>query len=131
MAKRLMAVSLVVVMLFSVVVLVGCGGSRTAADWLNAHDQAMLDGLVDATRAAGMDLEMTTDGDVMIYTYTFMEQLDEEMSAVMVEMFEPINRATSDALLAEMSDFGVANPVVRYIYLNADGSLLGEMEFSL
>ena len=128
MTKRLMAVGLAVVMLFSAVALVGCG-TRTAADYLNAHSQADLDAIVAQVRAMGMDIEMTTDGDTMIYTYTFMEQLDaDDFDA---SMMEAMLRPTADMILAEMSDFGVANPEVRYIYLNADGAVLADMTFTL
>ena len=129
MAKKLVAVGLAVVMLFGVVALVGCGGSRTAADYLNAHSQADLDAMIAQTRAMGMELEITTDGDAMIYTYTFIQPVDAD-EVDMSEM-EGLLRMTADMVLAEMSDFGIDNPVIRYVYLNADGSLLAEMEFSL
>jgi len=124
--KKLVAMGIVVVMLFSMVALVGCG-SRTAADYLNAHSQADLNAIIAQVRDMGMELEMTTDGDVMIYTYTFIEQVE----AGNFVMEESMLRAAADMILAEMSNFGVSNPEVRYIYLNADGSVLVDLEFSL
>jgi len=103
-------------------------GSRTAADYLNAHSQAALDDIIAQVRTMGMELEMTTDGDVIIYTYTFIEQI--VGSDFMFD--DSMLRAVAETvILPEMSNFGVANPVVRYIYINADGTILADMEFSL
>ena len=121
-----MAVGLAVVMLFGVFVLVGCGG-RSAQDYLNAHSQADLDAVVAQVRAMGMELEMTTDGDVLIYTYTFIEQVGNDF--VMDESM--LRRTAETVILPEMSNFGINNPVVRYIYVDADGTVLADMEFSL
>jgi len=108
------------------VLLTGCRGPRTAEDYLNANDQAELDEAIALTRAMGMELEITTDGDILIYTYTFIQEVDADLF-----ILDPSElRATAEAdILPEMSDFGVENPAVRFVYLNSDGSLLDEFEF--
>jgi len=110
------------------VLLTGCGGSgpRTAEDYLNANDQEELDEAIAMTRAMGMELDISTDGDILIYTYTFIQEIDADLF-----ILDPTDlRETAETdILPEMSDFGVENPAVRFVYLNADGSLLDEFEF--
>jgi len=104
----------------------GVSSPRTAEDYLNANDQAELDEAIALTRAMGMELEISTDGDILIYTYTFIQEVDVDLFILDTTDL----RATAETdILPEMSDFGVDNPAVRFVYLNADGSLLDEFEF--
>jgi len=111
------------------VILEAGSGQRTAADYLAAHSQADLDAAAAAVRAMGMELEITTDGNVLVYTYTFLEQIDGNLFSISSEMEEMLRSTAEGVVLPEMRDFGVSNPGVRYVYLNADGSLLGGIEF--
>jgi len=101
---------------------------KTAADYLNSHNQSDLDYVIALTRAMGMELTITADGNVLIYTYTFIEQVDVFDDSLLDVMLRP---TAENIVLPDMSDFGVRNPAVRYVYLNADGTLLAEIEFSL
>jgi len=126
--KKVMVACLAIVMVFGVAALTACGGSRTAADYLAAHSQADLDAAAAQVRAMGMEMEITTDGDVLIYTYTFLEQIDEALFSIS-EMEAMLRSTAEGVVLPEMRSFGISDPGVRYVYLNADGSLLGELEF--
>ena len=112
------------------VMIVGCGGSNTAQQYLDEFDQDELNDLIEDVRAAGIDLELTAQGDTLIYTLTVMEEMDEMFLAIMSEaMLEVLGSLIEDELLPEMREFGIENPAVRYVFVDTDGTVLEEVTF--
>ena len=107
-------------------ILVGCGG-RTAADYLAANDPAQLNAFITQVRGWGMDLVITTEGGTLIYTYRYLEQVDPGAFARFLNETE--TRNTAEAILAEMRAFNVTDPAVRYVYMNADNTVLFDVTF--
>jgi len=112
------------------VMIVGCGGSTTAQQYLDEFDQDELNSLIEDIRAAGIDFEITAQGDTLIYTLTVIEEMDEMFLAIMSEaMLEMISSLIEDEVLSEMREFGIENPAVRYVFVDTDGTVLEEVTF--
>ena len=93
--------------------------------------KTQIDSMIDSLKGSGMDIEVTGEGNKLIYTYTFDEQIDAS---------DAIKEALEDALSSQESTFQnvaksieteakVSDPVVVVEYLNADGSELLVKEF--
>ncbi|MBC8528322.1 DUF4854 domain-containing protein [Christensenellaceae bacterium NSJ-44] len=128
--KRVATVVLALVMMLS---LAACSSKpATVQDYLAKPEvKTQIDSMIDSLKGSGMDIEVTGEGNKLIYTYTFDEQIDAS---------DAIKEALEDALSSQESTFQnvaksieteakVSDPVVVVEYLNADGSELLVKEF--
>jgi hypothetical protein len=117
------------VMVILVFALVAC--TRTAQDYIDAHDADALQAVKDTARASGMEATITAEGDTVIYTYRYLEPVaDVEATKAALEGQTSTLRSVANLALTEMRNFGVESPVIRYVYRNSDGSEIWQVEFS-
>jgi hypothetical protein len=124
--KKVLCFGMVIVM---ALVLVACGGDKTAQDYLDAHDADELRQLKEMTRNAGMELSITASGDTVIYTYRYLEEMDVEATRAYMDTMSGVLKAGADIAIAEMKEFGVSSPVIRYVYQNIDGAQIWSGDF--
>lgn len=93
--------------------------------YLEAEEmQAQLKALKDSLKDSGLDMDVTAEGDTVIYTYTYGTQLTvtDEMKDAMDEALDA-QKATFTTLISELKNkTNAANPKVEVRYLNKDGS---------
>lgn len=79
-------------------------------------------------------MEIKADGDKLIYEYTFSETIEEDGLDVAKETLESSieqSKSVFTGLVDSMSDvIDVENPAVVVRYLNTDGSVIYEIEFT-
>lgn len=132
--KKLLAMMLVVVMLFS---FAACGGSDkpfdTVSDYIASDEMqeaiaTLQEGLLDS----GMEIEIVGEDDKLVYVYTFVTQIDITDEAVDALATALDGQAsTFEEVAAEVeSVVDVDNAAVVVRYLNADGSTIYEQEFT-
>jgi hypothetical protein len=103
--------------------------SKSAKDYLDAHDAADLEQIIEMSRSMGMELSITTSGDMIIYTYRYLEEMDAEVAREYFNTMSDMLKEGSDVVIKEMNDFGVGSPAVRYVYQNLDGSEIWSGDF--
>lgn len=102
-------------------------------DYLNMPEvKAQLDAVIDSMSGMGMTMEVTGEGNRLIYTYQFETQLD-DVETVRAGLEEGImaQEATFKAIAKSLKEeINVENPVVVITYLNADGSEIYTVEIT-
>lgn len=102
-------------------------------DYLNMPEvKAQLDALIDSMSGMGMTMEVTGEGNKLIYAYQFETQLD-DVETIRAGLEEGImsQEATFKAIARSLKEeINVENPVVVITYLNADGSELYTAEIT-
>ena len=97
----------------------------------SAEAQAELDATKEAVKAMGMDIKLTAEGDKMVYTYTYLQQMqfDETTKATLKEALNA--QADTFKALANMikTVVNVDSPSIVVRYLNADGTEITAQEF--
>lgn len=130
--KRFSAILLCFIMALS---LFACGGkAKTVEDYLNDKEvQAQMDTLKETMKSAGIEMDVKGEGNKMIYSYKFSEQIDEEsMSAVKETLESGLEAQVSvfDGILKTLKDeMKISDPSISVRYLNADGSEILTREF--
>ena len=79
-----------------------------------------------------MQLELSGDGDTLVYTFTFTEDIDAEYVAkeMLKEMNDPEFASTFEDIAGSLSEaIEVTNPSVIVAYRNVDGSLICSQEY--
>lgn len=129
--KRFAALFLAVVLAFS---LVACGGQDGAAalkKYVESDEfQAAMKTQTSQYEQLGLKLEISVDGEQLVYTCTFAEQVDSELG----EQFEAAldqQAATFEGIASQLkTKLKIANPTVLVKYVNADGTELASKTFS-
>ena len=129
--KRFAALFLAVVLAFS---LVACGGQDGAAalkKYVESDEfKTAMQAQTSAYEELGLKLDISVEGEQLIYTCTFAEQVDSELG----EQFEAAldqQAATFEGIASQLkSELKIANPTVLVKYINADGSELASKTFS-
>lgn len=129
--KRVATILLALVVALS---LVACGGkAATVEDYLSKPEvKAQMDAMSESLGSSGMQIKISGEGNKLIYDYTFDAQQD---------VPDELKTALEDAMTAQASVFSsiattlkteakVSDPVVVVRYLNADGSLILEKEYT-
>lgn len=108
------------------------GQFASVEDYLaNEQVQEQLQPSIDSVKNMGMDLEITGEGNKLIYTYTFTTQLDEDGVAEQLKTGLDAQASTFEGVASNLKDIvNVDNPVVVVTYLNKDGTVLHSQEFS-
>jgi len=124
---------LLAALMIIVVALTACSSSNTAQDYVDAIPQADMD-MVNAIYA-GLGMTVTAeayDDNTVVFIYQYDEQQEEvEFLKEMWQGLEDASRAEAQAILTEMRDeFDIEDPVVRYVYRNADGTEIWSVDFS-
>lgn len=129
--KRFAALFLAVVLAFS---LVACGGQDGAAalkKYVESDEfQAAMKTQTSQYEQLGLKLDISVDGEQLVYTCTFAEQVDSELG----EQFEAAldqQAATFEGIASQLkTELKIANPTVLVKYVNADGTELASKTFS-
>lgn len=102
-------------------------------DYLNMPEvKSQMDALIDSMSGMGMTIEVTGEGNKLIYSYYFDTQLD-DVETVRAGLEEGIKaqEATFKTIAKSLKEeINVENPVVVIKYFNADGSELYTVEFT-
>ena len=102
-------------------------------DYLNMPEvKAQMDALIDSMSGMGMTIEVTGEGNKLIYSYYFDTQLgDVETIRAGLEEGIKAQEATFKTIAKSLKEeINVENPVVVIKYFNADGSELYTVEFT-
>lgn len=129
--KRFAALFLAVVLAFS---LVACGGQDGAAalkKYVESDEfQAQVQTLTSQYEQAGMKLDIGVEGEQLIYTCTFTEQVDSELGEQFAAALDQ-QAATFEGIASQLkTELKIANPTVLVQYINADGTELASKTFS-
>ena len=86
--------------------------------------QQFIPKILDGIGAEFSALSITSDHKaVMIYSYTFAQQVDKPTTVANIDkLWRGIEATCEDVVIPEMAQEGVLLPGVIYVYLNADGS---------
>ncbi len=97
----------------------------------SAEAQKEVESTKEAVKAMGMDIKLTAEGDKMVYTYTYLQQMqfDETTKATLKEALNA--QADTFKALANMikTVVNVDSPSIVVRYLNADGTEITAQEF--
>lgn len=102
-------------------------------DYLNMPEvKSQMDALIDSMSGMGMTIEVTGEGNKLIYSYYFDTQLgDVETIRAGLEEGIKAQEATFKTIAKSLKEeINVENPVVVIKYFNADGSELYTVEFT-
>ena len=129
--KRVATVLLALVVALS---LVACGGKAgPVEDYLSKPEvKAQMDAMSDSLGSSGMQIEISGEGNKLIYAYTFESQLDnlDEVKTALEDAMEAQASVFSSIATTLKTEAKVSEPVVVVRYLNADGSLILEKEYT-
>jgi len=104
-------------------------------------DGDALESYVEANRSAAereieryrdvySDFSIEAEGSqTLVYSYTYRNQVDTDQARSHLEQSRGTLRATAETIFAEMEDAGIQDPVVKWIYNNADGDEIETFEF--
>ncbi|MCL2037203.1 MAG: DUF4854 domain-containing protein [Oscillospiraceae bacterium] len=123
--KKVVALVLALVM---VITLTACDNTKTASDYLEAMPADMRESL----STPGMDIKISSEGDTIIFTYTYDLQIDSDSLAGMKDTFDSMEgslNSIANPVVKEMETFGVKNPQVRFVYCNKDGGVIWQKTF--
>ncbi len=132
--KRFAALFLAVVLAFS---LVACGGQDGAAalkKYVESNEfQTLIQTQASAYEEMGIKLDISVEGEQLIYACSFAEQLD-NTDNVLGEAFGAAldqQASTFEGIATQLkTELNIANPTVLVKYVNADGSILASKTFS-
>lgn len=102
-------------------------------EYLESDDvQAQVQQFIASVDGSGMKMDITAEGDSLVYTCTFETQIDvtEEIKDYFENAYET-QQDTMDDMLEQMGELiSVKNPSVIFRYLNADGTEISSHEYS-
>ena len=130
--KKLFAILLCFIMIFS---LFACGAKvKTVEDYLKDKDvQSQMDTLKETKKNSGIDMEVKAEGNKLIYSYKYSDQIDEENLSAVKENLESgleIQASVFDGILKTLKDeMKINDPSISVRYLNADGSEILTKEY--
>lgn len=130
--KKLFAILLCFIMIFS---LFACGAKvKTVEDYLKDKDvQSQMDTLKETMKNSGIDMEVKAEGNKLIYSYKYSDQIDEENLSAVKENLESgleIQASVFDGILKTLKDeMKINDPSISVRYLNADGSEILTKEY--
>lgn len=130
--KKLFAILLCFIMIFS---LFACGAKvKTVEDYLKDKDvQSQMDTLKETMKNSGIDMEVKAEGNKLIYSYKYSDQIDEENLSAVKENLESgleIQASVFDGFLKTLKDeMKISDPSISVRYLNADGSEILTKEY--
>lgn len=129
----------------------GCASSDSSSDSSGSAqelpsddpgtDGDALETYVEANRAAAeremeryrdvyRDFSFEAEGSrTLVYSYTFRNQIDTAQARSQVEQSRGMLRATAETIFVELEGAGIQDPVVKWIYYNADGDEIQTFEF--
>lgn len=129
--KKFAALFLAVVLAFSLVACGGQDGASALKKYVESDEfQAQVQTLTSQYEQLGMKLEIGVEGEQLIYTCTFAEQIDSELGeqfAAALDQQADVFEGIASQLKTELK---IANPTVLVQYINADGSELASKTFS-
>lgn len=130
--KKFSAILLCFLMVLS---LFACGGkAKTVEDYLSDKEvQSQMDTLKETMKNAGIDMEVKGEGNKLIYSYKYSEQIGEDSLDVVKESLESgldSQKSVFDGIVSTLKeDLKISDPSVVVKYLNADGTELFSREF--
>lgn len=100
------------------------GTQRAALEAVIQVAQPQLDSLAESMSDTYSSIELVAEGDDTIsYVYTYVDMLDAEATAEQFDaQVETLQSGVDGQVFPAMQQAGIANPKVRYTYLNADGT---------
>jgi len=76
------------------------------------------------------DIKLTAEGDnTLAYTFQFKKQLPQAAGKTALDTQKSTFQTTANTVLPAMASAGVTNPVVKFVFLNADGSTIESLSF--
>lgn len=129
--KKFAALFLAVVLAFSLVACGGQDGASALKKYVESDEfQAQVQTLTSQYEQLGMKLEIGVEGEQLIYTCTFAEQIDSELGEQFAAALDQ-QAATFESIASQLkTELKIANPTVLVQYINADGSELASKTFS-
>lgn len=118
-------------------VLAGCGGKPTLAEWVESEDVTSAEDTINATsESTGMRAEFTAEGeDILVFNCTYIEQLpldgvsQEDLDAYFSSALSGISSTMEPMFTACEQATGVKLQCIRIKYINADGSPVYTYDF--
>ena len=116
--------------------LVACDSSngkfKTIADFVNSEQmQEQLEATKSAAEAQGIKIDVTGEGDKLIYTYTFAASTDLTSAEEVLKAGLDSQKDTFKNVAASLKDaVNVSNPIVVVQYKDSDGNEIYSAEFT-
>ena len=116
--------------------LVACDSSngkfKTIADFVNSEQmQEQLEATKSAAEAQGMKIDVTGEGDKLIYTYTFAAGTDLTGAEEVLKAGLDSQKDTFKNVAGSLKDaVNVSNPIVVVQYKDSDGNEIYSAEFT-
>lgn len=97
----------------------------------SAEAQAEIEASKEAIEAMGMSVKLTAEGDKMVYTYTYLQQLqiDDTVKAALKESLNAQTNTFTTLANTLKTVVDVSKPSIVLRYLNADGTEIISQEF--
>lgn len=100
----------------------------TSADALQSFvDTVRPEAEAEAARYSDLysDFSLEAEGSgTMVYSYTYMSQVDAEQARSSIESARGALEGFAELALPEMKSWGVSEPSVKWVYHNADGTVI-------
>lgn len=93
--------------------------------------QDQMDALSELMESMGMTMTVAGEGNKLIYTYTYVQQIDAAAAKPQLESGLDAQESTMKSVASSLKLYvDVENPIVVVHYLNADGSEIYTREFN-
>lgn len=135
MKKMLRCMLTLILIVASVFFIAGCKGPQydSMEAFLEGEEmQSSIAADKSALEGSGMSLEVTSQGNQLIYTYTYAEALEVESSKqILKQGIEAEQDAFQKILENVKAEVNIENPVLVIRYLNPDGSEIYSHTFTV
>lgn len=107
-------------------------GGMTMEEFVNSDElQSELESLKSTVSAQGMDLEVTGEGNKLVYIFTYQDVANQEGMAEQLESALDAQKSTYVTLASQLeTQMGIDGVVVAVQYIDCNGELIYEAEYS-
>ncbi len=108
------------------------GKMNSINDFVNTTEfQDQIEDLKETLRDQGLDMEITAEGNKLIYTYRYLVEVDTETVKETLETGLDAQEGTFKAIAQSIATaVNVESPVIVVRYLDQEGNLICEREFA-
>ena len=114
------------------VMLAGCGSQpSTLEEYINSDEEAKAS--LESMSSEESGLEITVEGNTIVYTYTYDQTLDSSMKDAVAEQLEKSIESSASSFTTMVDSLeegsGIEGITFKVVYLNGDGTELVSKEF--
>ncbi len=123
--KKVIALAMITVMTLA---FTACGGGGSKVEKFANSEAAKT--MASQFSGNGLDVGISSvDGNVLVFTFTFEEQQGEDVVAAMTQNIDGLADSLGSTVDQLADEIGQDDLVVRFVYVNADGSEIASKDF--